>query len=207
MMLKSFISLACAGLSLFAPGQVPADYAGKPLSGTPQLLPGTIQAESYDVAEGDPKGVTVNYKGTLRKSDIRPGADSAGLAKYGNGHVRITGEAESPDQAYAGWTETGEWMAYTVVVKEAGTYQIGVKFAAGGTGSQISFSFGPDLATGPIELPTTAGYQPNVEVYHVWNQLDNVKEITLPAGTYVMKMKIEKASGLNLDYFVFSRKG
>ncbi len=185
---------------------VPAGYTGKPLTGTPQAIPGTIQAESYDVATSDAKGVTVNYPGTLRQTAFRPGADSAGLARYGSGHVSVMGQAEPPDQVYVGWTETGEWLAYTVRVNQSGTYIFGGKFAAGGKGSLLSVTFTPELTTGPVEIPTTAGYQPGVEVYHVWEKLDQLKEINLPAGVYVMKVKIDTDAGLNMDYYTFTKK-
>lgn len=190
-----------------APNHVPADYAGKPVSGTPQAIPGTIQAESYDtVASGDAKGVTVGY-GKLGKTAFRPNADSAGLAKFGGGHVLTTGEAEAQDQVYCGWTETGEWFAYTVQVKEPGTYIFGGKFAAAGKGALLSVTFSPEITSGPIEIPTTDGFQPGVEVYHVWKKSDNLKEIKIPAaGTYVMKVKIEKNAGMNLDYYTFTKK-
>jgi hypothetical protein len=185
---------------------IPADYTGKPITGTPHPIPGIIQAESYDVASGDAKGVTVGYERKLHKTEMRPGADSVGLGRFGSGHVSTTGEAEAPDQVYVGWTETGQWLAYTVQVSQTATYVFGGKFAAGGKGSILSVTFTPDLVMGPIEIPTTAGYQPGVEVYHVWEKLENLKELALPAGVYVMKVKIEANAGLNLDYFIFTKK-
>ena len=56
------------------------------------------------------------------------------------------------------------------------------------------------------ERPRPRNKRMPVEVYHVWNKLENLKEIALPAGVYVMKMKIEKAADLNLDYFTFTKK-
>jgi hypothetical protein len=57
---------------------------------------------------------------------------------------------------------------------------------------------------GPI--PTTAGFQPGVEVYHVWTKVENLAEVILPAGRCVMTARIEGAAGINLDYFSFTRK-
>lgn len=208
-------ALACLLLTVACTGRVhgqapvshlPAGYTGKPFTGSPQAIPGTIQAEAYDLATGDALGVTVEAKGKLHQTAFRPQPDSVGLARYGKGHVSTAGVPEAAEQVYVGWTETGESLAYTVEVKESATYVLGGKFAAGGKGSKLSFSFGPGLTTGPVEIPTTAGYQPAVEVYHVWETLDGLKEITLPAGTYVMQLKIEHASGLNIDYFTFTKK-
>jgi hypothetical protein len=202
--------LVLSGVQFCAAGgndvnHVPAGYTGKPLTGRPQVIPGVIQAEAYDVTEGDAKGATVGGPGALHKTDLRPGADSLGLARYGSGHVSITGKAEASDQVYVGWTDSGEWLSYTVRVTEPGTYDFGGKFAAGGKGSKISVTFTPGLGTGPVEIPTTAGYQPAVEVYHVWETLDKLTQITLPAGIYVMRVTIEKAAGLNMDYFTFKK--
>ena len=201
-----FASLAGSAPAQVAPSHVPADYTGKPFAGHPQTVPGTVQAEDYDVAPGEAKGVTLEIKGNLHKTEFRPQTDSVGLARYGRGHVSTGGQPEAPEQVYVGWTETGEWLAYTVEVKETATYVVGGKFAAGGKGSKVSFRFAPDLSTGPLEIPTTAGYQPGVEVYHVWETLDGLQEITLPAGVYVMQVKIEVSAGLNMDYFTFTKK-
>ncbi len=58
-----------------------------------------------------------------------------------------------------------------------------------------------------MEIPTTAGFQPGVEVYHVWETLNDLGEVKLAAGTYVMTIKIESQnSGLNFDYFTFTKK-
>jgi len=185
---------------------VPSDYAGKPYTGTPQVIPGTIQAATYDIAPNGAKDVTFSYSGTPKSTSYRTSPDSIGLAAFGKGHVSITGQPEAPDQVYVGWTGTGEWLKYTVQVKEPGTYLFGGKFAAGAKGAKVSVTFTPDLTTGPVEVPTTAGYQPGVEVYHVWETLDHLAEINLPAGTYVMTFKIEAVAGLNLDYFTFTKK-
>jgi hypothetical protein len=185
---------------------VPASYTGKPFAGAPVSIPGVIQAEAYDIAPGGAKDVSFNYKGDPKQTSYRPGPDSIGLAQFGKGHVSITGEAEAPDQIYVGWTETGEWLKYTVHVTETGDYLLGGKFAAGDKGAQISVTFSPDIKTGAFEIPTTAGYQPGVEVYHVWEKLDNLAVVHLPAGVYVMTVKIESGAGLNFDYFTLKKK-
>ncbi len=186
---------------------VPTDYTGKPFAGTPQTIPGTIEAYKYDIAPNGAKDVTFHYEGDAKTTKYRTSPDSIRIAGYGLGHVSIKGEPEAPDQVYVGWTETGEWLKYTVHVAESGTYVLGGKFAAGDKGTKISVTFTPQISTGPIEIPTTAGYQPGVEVYHVWEKLDHLAEVPLSAGTYVMTVKIENDAGLNLGYLTFTKKG
>jgi len=188
------------------PNFVPPDYAGKPETGSPQAIPGIIPAPAYDQAPAGANGITFSYHGSSTKTAYRTGDDSIGLAAFGNGHVSTTGAPEKPDQVYVGWTEPDEWLKYTVRVAETGTYVIGGKFAAGSKGATLTFTFTPELTTGEIEIPTTAGFQPGKEVYHVWEKLDHLKEMTLPAGIYVMTVKIGKVAGLNLESFSFTQK-
>ena len=208
------VALGLSGIALVSsqgddtPGaQVPSDYTGKPVTGSPQLIPGTIRAIDYDEVPNGAKGITFSYQGDSRQTSFRKGPDSIGIAAFGQGHVSTTGQPEAADQVYVGWTEPDEWLKYTVRVNESGTYIIGGKVAAGSEGATLSFTFTPQLTTGELKIPTTAGFQPGVEVYHVWEKLDHLAEITLPAGTYVMTVKIGKIAGLNLESFSFTKKG
>lgn len=210
---RSFTVFLALGTSSLTPlslpshaADEPALYTGLPYRGQRATLPGTIQAEEYDIAPDAKNGISFNYNGQPGKSAVRTSPDSIGLARFGNGHVSIKGEPKAPESAYAGWTQDGEWLKYSVHIDEAGTYRIGGQFSAAGKGGLLSFSFSPTLTTGPVEIPTTDGYQPGVEVYHVWEKLDNLAEIELPKGDAVLTVKIEKNAGINLDYFTFTRK-
>ena len=208
--LFAFSNPACAADTLPASPSLTDEtngYVGKPYGGQPQSIPGVIQAEHYDVAPGDVvDGITFHYQGQARKSDFRPTADGIGLAQFGKGHVTVDGSPEDPTQVYLGWTQTGEWMKYSVHVTASGTYRIGGHFAAAATNAKLSVTFSPALKTGPFNVPTTAGRQPGVEVYHVWERLDDLAEITLPTGDYVMTLKLEEAGGLNIDCLSFTPK-
>ena len=184
----------------------PKNYPGKPETGTPLAIPGAIPAINYDISPYGANNITFHYDGDAKKTGFRTGDDSIGIAAFGDDHVSTTGVPEKAGQVYVGWTQPGEWLKYTVTVAEAGTYVIGGKVAAGSTGATLTFSFGPDLTTGEIPIPTTAGFQPGKEVYHVWETLDHLAEIKLPAGTYLMKVEMGKVAGLNLETFTFTKK-
>ena len=212
---KTFLhvpTLVLALATFAAADDAPAKYAGLPYQGKPLSLPGVVQAEEYDIAPSPASGVTFNYNRPGNKNDVRKTPDAIGMARMGKGHVSIKGEPQNPDGAYLGWTHTGEWTKYTVHVNETGVYLVGGQFSAAGDDGTFSFTFtplaanGPDITTGPLRVPTTAGYQPGVEVYHVWAKLDKMAEITLPQGDYIMTAKIEKNAGFNLDYFTVTKK-
>jgi hypothetical protein len=181
-------------------------YTGKPETGTALVVPGTIPAIGYDEAPGGGAGITFSYGGKARQTKFRKAADSIGIAEFGKGHVSRAGAAEDPAQVYVGWTQSGEWLKYTLEVKEAGTYVIGAKVSAGAKGGTLRFAFSSGADTGEVEIPTTAGFQPGVEVYHVWETLDHVAEVTLPAGPCVMTVSIGKIAGMNLETFTLRKK-
>lgn len=181
-------------------------YAGKPYGGQRHQIPGIIQAEEFDVAPGGVAEITYHCTRQTRGKPFRTADDSIALVPFGKGHVTIAGLPEDPSQVCVGYTDTGEWLKYSVHVAESGGYQIGGHFAAGFTNATISVTFAPTIKTGLIHVPTTAGYQPNTEVYHVWKKLDDLAEIQLPAGDYVMTVKIEEAGGMNIDYLSFIKK-
>jgi hypothetical protein len=202
-----FASALAATLSIGHGQTAAADYTGKPYNGTPIVIPGTIQAEQYDIAPGAANDVTFHYNGKIAQTPHRTSPDSIGVAKFGNGHVSTTGQPEAPEQVYVGWTQPGEWLKYTVQIAQPGTYIFGGKLAAGNKGAKISATFTPVITTGAIEIPTTAGFRPGVEVYHVWETLDRLAEVRLPSGTYVMTIRIEgPTAGMNFDYFTFTKK-
>ena len=198
----SFFVLVAASLAF---ADAAGDYTGKPYNKTPVEVPGVIKATEYDVAPGNANGVSFNYRSAPKPGKIRTTNDCIGLAKFGKGHVTTKGDAEDADQTYLGWTQVGEWTKYTLHVKEAGTYVIGGHFAAGLKGAKVLFTFG-DLSTGPLEIPTTAGFVPGVEVYHVWERLENLAEVKLPAGDVVMTVKIEAVAGINIESITLTKK-
>jgi hypothetical protein len=202
---NSRLILILMGFTAISLADTAGDYTGKPYNGSPIPVPGVIKATEYDIAPGNADGICYHYNSPAKPGKIRTSNDCIGLAKFGKGHVTTTGEAEDPDQAYLGWTQVGEWTKYTLHVKEAGTYTIGGHLAAGRKGATVSFTFG-DVTTGPIEIPTTAGYQPGVEVYHVWERLDHLADVKLPAGDVVMTMKIEAVAGINVESITLTKK-
>lgn len=207
LVLVAFFS-ACHVLALRG-GEAGSAYAGKPYAGKVPALPGVVQAEWYDVAPNAEPDIAFHSNGKPRQTPWRVPADSVGLAGFGAGHVSVDGKPENPDQVYAGWTHVGQWWRYTVKVTEGATYRIGGHFASGSKDARLRFTFTPKsggeaVDAGPFSIPTTAGRQPNVEVYHVWETLDNIGEVTLTAGDYVMKVEVVNQAGLNIDWIGFS---
>jgi hypothetical protein len=182
---------------------VPGGYTGTPYGGTPQSIPGTIVADHYDVGGNN---VAFSYGGTISTCSQRTTGDCIGIAGFGGGQVTTTNTVEPATQTYVGWTKTGEWINYTVDVTQAGTYAIGAHLSAAMTGAQVTFSFSPSVTTGPLTVPTTAGFVTGVEAYHVWERLTDMATVTLPAGTTVLTFKIDAVAGINVESFSFTKQ-
>jgi len=201
----AIVLLAAITVTLAEPATRPA-YTGAPYNGQPIAVPGVIKATEYDIAPDAANGIAFDYHGKPQAGNIRKTKDGIGLGQFGKDHVTIKGEPEDTRQTYLGWTHAGEWTKYSLHVAEAGTYSIGAHVAAGGKGGQLSFAFSNGATTGPIDIPTTAGYQPGVEVYHVWERLDHLSDVKLDTGDVVMTLKIEKSGGFNIESITLTKK-
>ena len=92
-----------------------------------------------------------------------------------------------------GWTNKGEWMAYTVNVKKTADYKIEFYVAAPTVQSKFHLECDGIDIIGIINAPNTAGYQN-------WETV--IKSVKLDAGKRVLKLVIDNG-GLNLDKMVF----
>jgi alpha-L-fucosidase len=142
------------------------------------VLPGTVEAEDYDV--GCPGDAYHD------RDDVNEG----GLYRLGQG-VDI-GECSAGGYTL-GWTHAGEWTAYTVSIAKPGRYRAAFHVASAMDGAAIHLeSDGVDL-TGRIDIPNTKGFQN-------WAVVERIVELS--AGEHVLKVHID-GDYVNLDKIVF----
>ena len=157
-----------------------------PYGGTPAAVPGIVQVENYDTGgEGLAyhDSDTVNSGGAYRID----GVDVEACTDTGGGFN-------------VGWTNSGEWMKYTVNVSTAGTYSIGARVASGGAGGtfHIENVSGTNLS-GTITCPATGGWQ----TYATVNA-----NVNLPVGQQVLKLVIDNSAGtVNINSLTFTLNG
>jgi hypothetical protein len=216
---------------------VPAGYTGTPFKAL--QIPGTIHAVDYD--KGGP-GVAYCHSATatgaacaggIKMDDwcctsvrcdqrtnpvcppYRANAENAGLSMMNEGEPDQdpTGKSISPFEPYISYSNTGEWLKFTVKVTEAGTYSVGGRMAAPrpdqNANPQVSLDFGCGVTTGVFTVPPsvcTATATRCTEGYHVWQMDPDMAQVTFAApGTYVMTWTLV-ASFMNPDYFTFTKK-
>ena len=142
--------------------------AQSPYSGTPIPLPSTFEAENFDAG-----GEGLAYHDT-----------SQGNA---GGQYRTSEDVDivvSPDSAGGGYVVnnfvTGEWLAYTVNVTQAGLYDLDLRVSSTVSNSAFRVELDGADITGSVTVPNTGS----------WNAFQWVgrKGLSLPAGRHVLKV-------------------
>ena len=150
-------------------------------------LPGTLEAENFDTgAEG------ITYHDTDTKNE---GTNSYRTDGGGMDIVSCTG-------GYAiGYTSSGEWLEYTVDVKEAGIYSYDATVSSGVTSS--SFSLSLNTNDGLVKL-TDAVAVPCVTAnsWDTYRVVHGRLLVPLEAGKQIIRVNIT-GSSCNIDKFVF----
>ncbi|HTQ54524.1 MAG TPA: cellulase family glycosylhydrolase [Bryobacteraceae bacterium] len=185
--------------------QIPGGYRGKPFLGHPQAIPGRVQAEFYDtggegVAYHDTEAENQG-SGKLNKGDRwvdRFRRDEGVDLSYTKAGIDTTadGEAEKPGELYLGWTAPGEWVKYTIEVRESGSYLVSAHLSSRTDSAAISLAFDDAPPSQPIALPTTGHW-------HKWRVADRLLEVKLDPGLHVMTLAVLKEGNFNIDYLAF----
>ncbi len=148
-------------------------------------IPGTIEAENYDVGgEGESyhDSNVSNTGAVYRQDDVDIGEFSPGLYNIG-------------------WTANGEWLEYTVNVAETGAYDIDVVYSAGRTTpAKIGLEFFDEgtVLFSNFTLPLTAN----------WDTYTTIRKgnVQLTKGKHILRLNIP-ISGCNIDKIKFVKTG
>ena len=154
-------------------------YSGTPYGGTPWTVPGTVEAENYDIG-----GEGIAYHD----------ADAANNGgKYRSESVDIEATGDVSGGYNVGWSDASEWLKYTVDVQTAGDYYIAVRYTKDGDGS-FTFSFASS------DTITVSAFAPSTGGWGNWKWL-YMKVNGLKAGVQVMTVN----PGANVNYFIISQ--
>ncbi|MFC1890401.1 carbohydrate-binding protein, partial [Thermodesulfobacteriota bacterium] len=156
-----------------------------PFLGTPIVLPGTIEAEQYDLGG---QGVAYN--------DADPGNNGG---QYRGDDVDLENAMDSGGGYNVGWTHSGEWLEYTVDVADAGMYRIDVRVASGEGGGTFRILMDGVDVTGAQSFGDTGGSQN-------WITRTVPSEVFLDSGRQVLRVSIEQ-SGWTLNWIEFTEAG
>lgn len=193
-------------------------YSGKPWDGKAQDIPGKVQCEWYDAGgEGisyhDTDTVN-NGSGKLNPANgnffnefrMKEGVDISFTKTHGTDDNPYNDIMPEMNQLYVGWTVPGEWIRYTVDVKESGNYVIGLMYTANGDGG-IEIIKEDSSSTGMMKVFSTHKDADTLDwrQWHHWNRME-VGNIRLKKGLQVITLKTADNGNMNYDYMEFTRR-
>ena len=153
----------------------------QPYGGSPWPVPGTIEAEDYDMG-----GEGVAYH------DRNAGNNGA---VYRTDDVDIW--CSDTEGYYTGANAMGDWLEYTVDVATTGQYQLDLRVATPYSGRQLRVTLDGMDVTGLINLPNTGGWT-------AWQTVSTTA--TLTAGQHVLRITVV-VGGLNFNWMDFYETG
>lgn len=156
-------------------------------------LPGVIQAENFDSGAD---GIAFHDTNSNKEGDgasYRSDDTGIDVVKGGTGYA-------------VGYGQVGEWMEYTVDVKEAGLYEYDIYYSAPEDGAAFNISLStPDgltsLTPSSVALPKTSGWSSYKSGY-------GRLVVPLEAGKQTLRLSLVGGSGtyvINVDKITFSR--
>ena len=161
----------------------PADPVPRePFGGKAAEIPGKIEAENFDVPG----------TGKADKSYYENDSEDRGETNYREGtgvdiYKKATGYV-------VGYNEEGEWLEYSVNVKEAGDYTMFASVATSNSTSGFSLSLDGEELVENVALSGTS-----------FDEFVKVKaNVTLPAGEHILRMTVT-GSWFDIDYFNFAK--
>ena len=163
----------------------PADpIPREPFTGKAIDLPGKVEAENFD------KPGTGKENKTYSEND----AEDHGETNYREGtgvdiYKKATGYI-------VGYNQEGEWLEYTVNVKEAGDYTFFAAVASANATSGFQMSLDGKALTDTISVPKNDGE----ENYDDYNKVQ--RNVTLSAGEHILRFTVT-GDWMDVDYFTF----
>jgi hypothetical protein len=142
----------------------------------PLAIPGTIEAEDYDLG-----GEGVAYH------DTTPG-NLGGAYRQDDVDIETVGGVTN-----VGWIRNGEYLTWTATVQSAGAYTMTARVASPNSGRTAALSV-DGAPAGTIAVPNTGSFRTFTTVQ---------VPVTLPAGTHTLKLAFS-GDGQNLDRIAFA---
>jgi len=159
----AWLCRAAAADEVAAPGT-------KPFGGTRAAIPGTIEAEHFDLG-----GAGQAYHDRTDRNEGAAYREPTG--------VDIEKRADASNGHGVGWTRAGEWLVYSVEVMKPGTYRLEIPVASKGRGGVFHVECDGVDVTGPLQVPDTGG----------WDRLQVIGKsgVKLPAGPARMRVVMD----------------
>lgn len=155
---------------------------------TPWAIPGKIQMEDFDDPGKGRDGSSYSDKDNDKNQGNSDYRKETGVDLY-----------EKATGVIVGYNQAGEWLEYTINVKEAGDYTLFAAVASSG-GSAFNFTLDGKELTGDIEVPANVVGEGEEQNFDDYNKVQ--ANVVLPAGEHVLRFNVVK-DWMDIDYITF----
>ncbi len=160
-------------------------------------VPGVIAATDYDMGRQGFAYADDDYLNT--KGNGGAEWNSGWIYRNDGVDIEASEDESSLSNGYnVGWINQGEWMVYTVEVKETGTYKVTFRLAGNAGTGKFHLEVNNKNITGVVNVPFTEGYQDWTDV--------TIDDVILEKGVQQIKFYTDEG-GFNFGYFQFSDPG
>lgn len=156
-----------------------------PFTGTPIEIPGSLMSGNYDVFEGGlGQGITYNDNTPKNEGDFRT-------------NEYVDASIDAVEGNTIGWIAAGEWVNYTVDVKQAGIYNLQFRYACGNTagGGPFSLSMDGQQIGANISVSSTGNWK-------TWAS-KSIENLALKSGKQTLRIFFNNGE-LNLGKLTFT---
>lgn len=150
-----------------------------PYNGTAFLIPGTIEAEEYDLG---------GYNSTYYDNEI----ENLGGSSFRNDAMDI--ETFNQNKYNLGYLKKDEWVEYSIEVTESTDFDIYIVHASQISGGQFSLYLDDELLITSPSLSSTGGWS-------TFKETKIATKKTLEIGSYILRLKIT-ATEFNIDKLI-----
>lgn len=152
------------------------------------IIPGTIEAENYDLGNNGVAYFDKDYK------KVRWDADQPW--NHGSAFRNDGVDVEKKSGLYnIGWIEDGEWLNYTVTIVYGGKYYLGFQIASPTVTGNMQVLLDDQVISESVSIPNTGDWQN-------WQTI-TIESVELPSGNHTLKLNFIKG-GFNLRKMVFT---
>jgi len=149
-------------------------------------FPGKVYAVDYDLGRVNHAYYDNDYTNTEFRAPTNRGGE------YRNDGVDIEACDDQTTNGYnVGWIEEGEWMQYTVGVKESGSYSLSFRLASEQDGGRFYLTMDGEKMGEAVQLTPTGGSQQ-------WETFET-GPVRLEKGRHVFRVIVE-TGGFNFNY-------
>jgi glucosylceramidase len=166
--------------------QQPSQPATSPYVNPPPSLPGTVQAENYDLGG---QGISFNDTDAINNGGAYRPNEPVDVEDQAGGGYNV------------GWIATGEWMNYTIMAPTAGNFDVTLYVASPNANTQLHVRFITNGVTTQLParvIPNTGGWQNWQTVIYT--------NVSLPSSAQSMRV-FSDVGGFNLDKIVITTAG